>query len=167
MIYASPLDMLDRFGATELAQIATPEEFQVLGNAQLNAGIVADDLSPFTEDEQTAINATITRLETALNDADNDLSFYLADRYALPFVNTPPTLKKLACNIARYQLYKTDATEEVKMRYKDSIRTLEMINAGKIRLGIDDSQQAKVISPDLPASNAPERVFTRHSLRDY
>lgn len=52
-------------------------------------------------------------IEEALQDASEEIDSYIAVRYVLPLPNTPSTLKRIACNIARYRLYFQQPIEEV------------------------------------------------------
>ena len=69
------------------------------------------------ESMQTAGNS----IEEALQDASEEIDSYIAVRYVLPLPSTPSTLKRVACNIARYRLYFQSPTEEIENRYKAEI----------------------------------------------
>lgn len=77
--------------------------------------------------------ATVT---TALAAASSVIDGFLAARYQLPLASTPQLLTDLACEIARYRLYKTAATEQVTARHKEAMLTLEKISGGKIGLPV-------------------------------
>lgn len=107
MSYATPQDMLARFGERELIQLSDP------------LASVPDDV----------------KITQALEDASAEIDAYLQGRYALPLANVPTVLPRLACDIARYRLWEDKSSEEVRDRYKDAVRMLEMIAKGVIDLG--------------------------------
>lgn len=87
-------------------------------------------------------------LETALQDACEEVDGYLAVRYPLPLPNVPNNLKRLVCDIARYKLYFEAAPEAVELRYKMAIDFLKGVRDGKNSLAILDSNDQ--ISDDQP-----------------
>lgn len=116
MTYATHQDMIDAFGEREVIAITDRE----------NAG---------------AINAAV--LAKALAQADGEINPYLVGRVTLPLASVPTVLVTHACDIARYRLTgsETVETETIARRYKDAIRFLEFVAAGKVSLGIDSSGQ--------------------------
>jgi len=80
-------------------------------------------------------------IEEALQDASEEIDSYIAVRYVLPLPNTPSTLKRIACNIARYRLYFQQPIEEVGNRYKAEIDFLKRIADGKATLNILNPQK--------------------------
>ena len=131
--------MIDRFGEQELIELTD----------RANTG---------------AINATV--LTQALIDADAEINAYLASRYTLPLASVPPTLAKCAAEIARYQLYDTRASEQVKARYDDAIKFFKLLASGSVSLGLDPVNQpvADVGSVQVKAGT---RVFNATNLSDY
>lgn len=87
-------------------------------------------------------------LETALQDACEEVDGYLAVRYPLPLPNVPNNLKRLVCDIARYKLHFEAAPEAVELRYKMAIDFLKGVRDGKNSLAILDSNDQ--ISDDQP-----------------
>lgn len=85
---------------------------------------------------QTASNS----FEEALQDASEEIDSYIAVRYKLPLPQTPSTLKRIACNIARYRLYFQRPTEEIENRYKAEIDFLKRVADGKAVLNILNTQ---------------------------
>ena len=77
-------------------------------------------------------------LTTALEMSGYEIDGYLGGRYNVPMDNPPPILIGFACDIARYRLCGTggvQATDEIRDRYKDAIRFLEHVAAGRVTLG--------------------------------
>ncbi|WP_180062100.1 gp436 family protein [Acinetobacter sp. YH12120] len=75
-------------------------------------------------------------IENALQDAAEEIDSYVAVKYELPLPSIPSTLKRVACNIARYRLYFQQPTEEVESRYKADIDFLKRVADGKAVLNI-------------------------------
>jgi phage gp36-like protein len=109
--YATRQDMLDRFGEQRLIELTDP-----------NAQFIVDDT-----------------LDRALTDADGDIDTHLELRYALPLPAVPTSLKRIACDLARYYLYGDAAPELVVKRYDAAMRFLRAIADGSVQLGVPDS----------------------------
>lgn len=141
MPYATAQDMEDQFGSRELIALADRDN-----SGAVDAGALA----------------------RAQADADAAIDSYLAGRYTLPLAGTFPTLKRIACDLARYYLCGADVTEveAVRNRYKDAIRYLESVRDGKIRLAAD-ATGAPAAEPARIAVVGAERTFTRDTLADF
>lgn len=137
MAYATRQDYIDRFGVIELVQLVDRDH---------------DDV----EDEGV--------LELALADAGAEIDGYLSARYALPLAQTPPALVRVCCDITRYRLYDSRATEEVRTRYSDAVKYLANVANGVVQLG----QAAPSSENDAGALfTSADRVFSASKLRDY
>lgn len=139
MTYSTQQNMIDRFGEQELIELT---DRALTG----------------------AINTTV--LGQALTDADAEINAYLASRYTLPLASVPPTLSKFAADIARYQLYDTRASEQVKARYDDAIKFFKLLASGSLSLGLDPVNQPVADAGSVQV-NASARVFSRSALSDY
>ncbi|ENW23341.1 phage gp36-like protein [Acinetobacter lwoffii] len=82
------------------------------------------------------MQSTSDAVESALQDAAEEIDSYIAVRYELPLPSIPSTLKRVACNIARYRLYFQRPTEEIENRYKAEIDFLKRVADGKAILNI-------------------------------
>ena len=94
-------------------------------------------------------------LETALQDACEEVDGYLAVRYPLPLPNVPNNLKRIVCEIARYKLYFEEAPEATEVRYRMAIDFLKGVRDGKNSLAILDTSNQ--ISDDQP-KNKPSTM---------
>lgn len=134
MAYARLADMLEEFSASELIQLTdrdTPP-----------TGAIVDAV-----------------LDRALAGASAEIDGYLA-RYAGAVLDLP-ILTRYCCDMARYRLYRDAAPDEVRNRYKDAVRFLEMVAAGKISLGV----QAEAAVPENTIAFVPgQKVFGREDL---
>lgn len=97
--------------------------------ADLEAAVGPHELSQLTVDMPYAAT-----LERALAAADATIDAYLAGRYALPLAHVPGILVGLACDIARYRLWRDAASTEVRRRFEDAQRYLERVADGRVRL---------------------------------
>lgn len=110
MSYATRDDMVARFGEREVLTL-TDRAF---------AGLIDDAV-----------------LSDALGMAANEIDGYIAGRYPLPMATPPRVLAGFACDIARYRLCGagTQTTDEIRDRYRDAVRFLEHVAAGRVSLG--------------------------------
>lgn len=107
-------------------------------------------------------------LADALRRASNTIDAYLAARYPLPLSVVPDQLVEICCDLARYKLCGAEVTEteEVRNRYKDALKTLELIRDGKIDIGLSIAGQAPAESASVRVIGGG-RTFDRTSLNDY
>lgn len=125
MIYATPGDLVARFGETEIVNLTD-----------------AENIPP------SVIH--VERLEIKLADAQSFMDGYIGQVYRLPLTGCvkppavvggaaeivpPPVLTRIACDLARYYLYDDLAPEnEVYRRYQAAVKELDAIATGKARL---------------------------------
>lgn len=138
MTYATQQDLIDRFGESEIEQVAD-------------------------RDGDSAIDAAVTA--AALGDADKLIDGYVAGRYGLPLATVPPLIVALACDIARYKLHKDQPPETVRNNYQDALRQLRDIAAGTLKLDVAGVEPAR--SGDAILIDAPDREFTRDTLKGF
>ncbi len=139
MSYATQQDMIDRFGEQEII-----------------------DLTDRTGTGEIDVNV----LGKAFADADSQIDSYLMGRYTLPLSCVPDVLMGVAADISRYRLLGTRPHEVAGQRYKDAIRWLQDVAAGRANLDLDTAQQ-QAAPGSGPTSSAPDRVFTDETLEDF
>lgn len=130
MSYASADDISEMYGEQLLLRIADP-----------------DDTGYFD----------VHIVKSALEQADDIIDSYLSTRYTLPLRNTPGILKACAIDIAVYKMAhgRLPRTDEMRIRYEDALRMLELIAKGTIGLGLpadgDDTlgEDGSGINPNL------------------
>lgn len=97
--------------------------------------------------DETGIGAIDAEaIAVVLADTDAEINTFLAGRYSLPLTQTSPELVRLACDIARYRLFDTRATDQVKARYDDAVKKLRDVATGKASLGIDQASQPVAVA---------------------
>lgn len=102
------------------------------------------------------MQTSVSSIADALQDAAEEIDSYIAVKYQLPLPSVPSTLKRVACNIARYRLYFQQPTEEVENRYKAEIDFLKRIADGKAVLNIlNESNQVTEEKPVNAPSTMP------------
>lgn len=109
MAYATPNDLVARYGETELIQLTD----------RAGAGEV-----------DTAI------VDQAIADAEALIDGYLSGRFPVPLSPVPLVLVGYACDLARARLYTDAAPDMVKIRAEEALRHLSMVGQGKLNLGM-------------------------------
>lgn len=94
----------------------------------------------------------------ALSDASEKMNSYLSIRYQTP-LNKTEHLKLVCADIARYLLYMNEPTDEVEARYKEALKWLQDVGAGKANVTFaepltDDEQQSTYIKPAVPIGDS-------------
>lgn len=105
-------------------------------------------------------------ITAALVAATGEINGFVAAQYQLPLAEVPIQLQDLACDIARYRLYKTGVTTQVRQRYEDAIKALERIAKGVVKLPIADGGGAEPAGrSDVMVVESEDRIFSRTSMR--
>lgn len=137
-IYASLADLLARFRELDLIQLTD------------DAGV--------GEVDQDKINQ-------ALTSADATIDGFLAARYQLPLARVPGNIVDIACDLARYDLYRDEPTEAVKDRRKAAMRMLEQIASGVIKIDAGAPEQPPRDGAILVGDGCAE--FTRDKMKGF
>lgn len=99
----------------------------------------------------------------ALQSASNKIDGYVGAKYPLPLAEIPALLVDLCCDIARFNLFDRKASEEVRDRYNDAIKTLEGIAKGLIKLQVPTGAEPPVRDTQTIIQSEPRR-FSRSSM---
>lgn len=158
-MYLTALELMQRFGPQELAQIATPDDQVVVEAALMRATIEGTSRRGWTSDEIAVADLAAAAIDAALADAGALIDGYLASRYTLPLTTVPLPLKRIAGDATRYYLMDDKATEEVRDRFKALSKLLEHIRDGLFTLGAEDPTPAQAGSPAVSTAR-PDRVMT-------
>jgi phage gp36-like protein len=131
MNYATPQDLLDRYGEPLVRKVTHPQ------------GQAVD----------------VTAVERALADADAEIDSWLCRRYVLPLVDVsgiaiavPRSLIRCACDVAIYRLQvlrPQDDIEDARKRYEDVLKLLKFMSTGDV--AIPDATLRSDVA-DAPAS---------------
>lgn len=159
MPYATAANLLDRFGAEEIAQRTDRSTPRLVTGDLLQAAAAGADLSAWTAEEQAAAAAALALVDQAIADADSEIDGYVATRYSVPVTPVPPIIQRLACDLARYVLYDDQATDGVQKRRDGAVTVLRDISAGRVSLGAPGTAQEP--KGGLVEVNNPTKVFSR------
>ena len=137
-MYATPTDMISRFGEDEVVKISDRKFTGVIDTALLTG---------------------------ALEEAAAEIDPYLAPHYQLPLVTVPLILIGYSCDIARYRLCGAGVTEteQIRNRYQDAIKFLRDVANGKLSLGLDSANHTSQTANTVQFSTPSGRVFDRSS----
>jgi phage gp36-like protein len=105
-------------------------------------------------------------VEDALADADATIDGYLAARYRLPIASVPKLLTHTAEAVAIYKLHRKAPDEKITADYRDAIKTLQDIAAGRQRLDLDGIEPERGAASASVSSSSPP-VFTPANLRGF
>ena len=105
-------------------------------------------------------------IERALVDTDATIDGYLAARYRLPVASVPKLLVDVAEAVAIYKLHRKAPDEKIAADYRDAIRTLQDLAAGRQRLDLDGIEPEAGPGAGTASTGAP-RVFTAENLRGF
>lgn len=177
MPYITTAELAERPGSREIALLATSDGMATVDYALMDATLRGQDRSTWPAGEVAQADAALQRVQDAIAEADALIDGYLATRgYALPLQLSPTSTGKSmltvwARAIARYLLNGSRITDESKdpvaRDYRDALKRLADIAAGKLSLGGTDPQApANATSTDVRFDSAPA-VFGRHELRHF
>lgn len=142
VMYATPDNMLSRFGEQDLT-LLTEREDCVPGEINL------------------------ALLEQALRDASAEIDGYIAGRYVLPLTTVPAVLERNCCDIARYFLYGDKAPEQVEKRYAAVVKFLTAVSKGDISLGLATTGETAGQSELTVSIESAGSVFGRKSAKGF
>lgn len=143
-MYVTPAQLAERPGATELAQVATPDNLPVTDPKLMDAVLRGDDTSAWSPEDVAGANQAMSRIADANTDATGLIDGFLAKRgYTLPLTPVPTIVTAWARSIVRYMLHKdriTDArTDPIARDYQDALKLLQQTAIGQFSLGIGDT----------------------------
>ncbi|WP_087022413.1 gp436 family protein [Thaumasiovibrio subtropicus] len=144
MTYCNALDMIERYGTEELAQLT-------------NQGVNHDD---------TAIDTQT--LDRAIDDACATIDGYIGGRYRLPLPTLPRILTRFACDLARYYLYDDvlDEAHQAHKRHQEAISYLKSVSKGLVQLGFDDNH-TKADTNNSATITSSGSVFARDQSKGF
>lgn len=168
-MYLTAAQLADRPGATELAQVATPQRDPVVAADLMQATLIGGDRSGFDPADVAVADLALEAITTAIGDASAVIDGYLAARYSLPLASTPSVLIVYARAITRYLLHKDrramESDDAIVRDYRDAMKFLELVSAGKVTLGAGDPTTADNGSTVEFVGDCP--VFSRDQTRAF
>lgn len=137
--YATLADLVERFGAEEIAQLT---------------------------DETAATSPDSVEVGKQCDEASSLIDAYLSTRYTTPVDPAPTIVRKWACDIARYSLYKgkADPNGPIAANYKDALAQLRDVAKGV--MGLPDATGVTPTSTGGFAYTSPDAGFDTTGLLD-
>jgi phage gp36-like protein len=171
MQYITAAALAERPGARELAQVATAEHQRMVPFELMEATLRGTDRSSWTADQVAVADDALRRIEDAVSQAESIIDGYLARRgYPLPLSPAPELVTGWTRDIARYLLHKDrggkEDTDPIVRAYRDALKFLELIAAGKFSLGAADPITSNPDQLDVRFQSSPS-VFDRTSRRSF
>lgn len=177
MPYITHLELAERPGGRELAQVASSSAQPVRDDALMDATLRGTDRSKWSDSDVIAADAALARISDAVAEAGALIDGFLAQRgYALPLVLSPTSTGKSVLtswcrSITRYLLNKTRITDETKdpvaRDYRDAMKMLQRLAEGKFSLGAGDPatpQNTGMVDVRFEGANP---VFGRRQLNKF
>ena len=90
-------------------------------------------------------------VDAAIVDAGSIIDGWIGAKYAVPLEYPPDNIKIFVCDIARYLLWKSKASEEVRRRYDDAMSYLKGVSKGTNVLLVKNPTTQEV----KPAAKSP------------
>lgn len=124
-----------------------------------------------TDDEALGV-VNQGRIDQAIADAGAEIDSYARSRYPVPFDPVPVIIRKLAADIALYNLlsrrgYEQDSPDQALVeRYKAAVKFLENLARGTVTIG-DAAPAPAPAAGGAPDLSSNERVFTRRNLEGF
>ena len=171
MGYVSHMQLAERPGAMELAQVASDAQGAVVDAGLMDALLRAADTSTWPTPALAAAQRALARIDEAVAEADARINGFLAQRgYSLPLAEPPGIIAGWSRDIARYLLHKDRIQDErvdpIARAYRDAMKLLADVAAGRFALGIADPL-APAAQPASPRYAASEPVWSRDTLQDF
>lgn len=141
-MYLTLPQLVEMPGVLELAQVASDKHGALVDPALLELTLLDGDRSAYDAGEIADADKARQRIEQAMTEADWLIDGYLGKRYTLPLPSPPGILTTWSRHIVRYKLHgerlSTEGNDPIVRDYKDAIKFLEQVAAGKFSLGIED-----------------------------
>lgn len=132
--------------------------------------ISEETIIELTDDQGLGVvdQAKVTK---AITDADEEIDGYLRGRYELPFGTVPAIVNGLSANLTIFNLYcrrpEIELPQTLKMRYDNTIRTLERIQKGVISLGVTTGESPAEAGEYVTNKAATDRTFSKSVLDSF
>lgn len=171
MSYVTSVQLAERPGAQELAQVATAAHRRIVDSALMEATLRGGDRSAWTTAERTEADDALARIQEAVVEAGSIIDGFLVQRgYSLPLTPVPPLVAGWARDIARYKLHKDrgglEDRDPIARAYRDAMKLLQMTATGQFSLGGSDPIATDPNNLDVRFDSTPS-VFNRDQLRRF
>lgn len=167
-MYVTHVDLVERPGARELAEVATAQHEQMVPYELMEQTLLGGDRGAWSEEEIERADAALSRIDDARLRAGQLIDGYLAKRGYLPLTEPAPGIVVEWCRaIARYFLHQDRISDEksdpIVRDYRDALKLLQQTADGKFHLGADDPLLTNPSAVDVRFESSPS-VFNRSEL---
>jgi hypothetical protein len=154
----SAIQLLVRFGARDITQVAVPDDKRPIEPELLLAAAAGEPLDDWPSEDLAIAVAALARIADAVTRARSEVSFYL--RFRPAGEDAPDWVTDDLAEIARYHLY-DDAGQEtstVRVLYKDVLKRLETLAAEDKERGASEAGRSGMQITSQP------RLMSRRTL---
>lgn len=130
-------------------------------------GMDEEEIIRYTDDYDTGlVNTSVT--DKAIEGAGAMIDAHLATRLTVPVDPVPDILRELAVDIAIYKICsrRSQAPEEIRVKYEDAIRFLEKVASGKTTIPGASAAPASR-SNDRVSMSGSDRIFSRDKMKGF
>ncbi|MBV4522188.1 DUF1320 domain-containing protein [Pseudomonas sp. SWRI74] len=155
----SASQLLVRFGARDITQVAVPDDKRPIEPELLVAAASGEPLDGWESEDIAVVVVTLARIADAVTRARSEVSFYL--RFRPAGEDAPDWVTDDLAEIARYHLYDDAGKEEstVRVLYKDVIKRLETLANEDKERGAAEAGRSGMQLTSQP------RLMSRNTLR--
>lgn len=169
MPYLTTQQLHESPGAKELAEVASDDHKPMVSYELMEAALLGDDASAWSEDDTLAAQEALTRINDAIADASGLIDGYLRKAgHTLPLVTVPRLVTVWCRAITRYYLHKNrrslESEDSIVRDYKDAQKLLKEVSEGKMALGLSD--EVVQSGAGMPLVSAGDRPM-RNAIRDF
>jgi phage gp36-like protein len=135
--YLTPADLVARFGAEEIAQVADRSTPREVTPELLLLALADDPLTGWAASDVAAVTAAKALLLTTIDDAQSAIDAYLSGRYTTPLASVPLVIRRMVADVARYYLHGDRASDPIIKAYDAAMGLCRDISTGKVSFGAD------------------------------
>jgi phage gp36-like protein len=137
----------------------------------LKKSAVEATLIQLTDDDGSTGAIVQDKIDDAISFADQLIDGNLSGRYTLPLPSVPGLIKNISIDLAIFHLYarrpELEITETILFKYKNSVKLLEQIRDGLLKLGIESPDSGPGSGEYRTNKTADDRVFSKTNLKGY
>lgn len=169
-MYITPVQLAERPGARELAQVSTRERDAIVADDLMEATLRGTDRGSWTPEQIAIADDALARIAEAIDSAAGVIDGFLARRYPLPLNPVGTIVVEWSRAITRYLLHKdriSNAQDDPILRdYRDALKLLQLTADGKFSLGANDPVLTDSQDADVQFVS-DGKVFRRDASRRY
>lgn len=121
-------------------------------------------------DETRSGEVDTAKVEEAIADSGEEVDSFLANRYSTPLGNPPRLVKGFVAVLARWRLYKTTATQQVKDEADLARSQLDKLSRGIMKLPSETGpvpEDARPSADSASSGDGPTPIFTEETMAGF